>query len=45
LKGIVVDASIALAWCFPDEDSVYADDVLDALEGQTVVVPSVWTLS
>jgi predicted nucleic acid-binding protein len=44
LKGIVVDASVALAWCFPDEHSEYADDVLDALEGQTVVVPSVWAL-
>jgi predicted nucleic acid-binding protein len=44
LKGIVVDASVALAWCFPDEHSEYADDVLDALEGQTVVLPSVWAL-
>ena len=44
MKGIVVDASVVLAWCFPDEDSEYADNVLDALEGQTVVVPSVWAL-
>ena len=25
LTGIVIDASVALAWCFPDEASEYAD--------------------
>jgi predicted nucleic acid-binding protein len=35
LSQVVVDASIALAWCFPDETSEYADAVL---------VPSVWSL-
>jgi predicted nucleic acid-binding protein len=44
LTGIVVDASVALAWCFPDEASDYADDVLVALEGQPVLVPAVWPL-
>jgi predicted nucleic acid-binding protein len=44
LSQVVVDASIALAWCFPDETSDYADAVLVALEGQTVLVPSVWSL-
>lgn len=41
---VVVDASIALAWCFPDETSDYADGVLVALEGKTMVVPAVWSL-
>jgi len=44
LTGIVVDASVALAWCFPDEASEYADGVLVALEGQMVIVPAIWAL-
>jgi predicted nucleic acid-binding protein len=39
-----VDASTALAWCFPDETSTYADSVLVALEGCTILVPAVWSL-
>jgi predicted nucleic acid-binding protein len=42
--GVVIDASTALAWCFPDESSDYADGVLVALEGKTILVPSVWSL-
>jgi predicted nucleic acid-binding protein len=44
LKGVVVDASVALAWCFPDEASDYADGVLVALEGQVMLVPAIWGL-
>ncbi len=44
MSGIVVDASVALAWCFPDEASEFADRVLVALEGKTVLVPAVWPL-
>ena len=44
IDGIVVDASVALAWCFPDEASGYADAVLVGLAGRTVLVPSVWPL-
>jgi predicted nucleic acid-binding protein len=44
LTGIVVDASVALAWCFPDDASEYADGVLVALEGRTLIVPAVWAL-
>jgi predicted nucleic acid-binding protein len=44
LNGVVVDASIALAWCFPDETSSYADSVLVALEGKTILVPAIWSL-
>jgi len=40
----VVDASVALAWCFPDEGSAYAERVLVALKGHTIVVPAVWCL-
>jgi predicted nucleic acid-binding protein len=44
LTSVVVDASVALAWCFPDGASDYADDVLVALEGHSILVPSVWGL-
>ena len=40
--GIVIDASVALAWCFPDEASEYADGVLLALDGRTAMVPAIW---
>jgi predicted nucleic acid-binding protein len=40
----VVDASVALAWGFSDESSEYADAVLVALEGQTVLVPAIWSV-
>ena len=44
MSAIVVDASVALAWCFPDEASEYADAVLVALEGHPVLVPAIWAL-
>lgn len=44
MKEIVIDASVALAWCFPDEKSVYAERVLEALEGRVVLVPAIWAL-
>ena len=44
MNGIVIDASVALAWCFPDEASDYADSVLLALEDQTVIVPAIWAV-
>jgi predicted nucleic acid-binding protein len=44
LSGIVVDASVALAWCFPDEGSDYADRVLVALEGHAIRVPALWSI-
>ncbi len=44
MKGVVIDASVALAWCFPDEASDYADSVLLAIETQTVIVPAIWAV-
>ena len=44
MSRVVVDASTTLAWCFPDETSNYADGVLVALEGKTMLVPAVWML-
>jgi predicted nucleic acid-binding protein len=42
-NGIVIDASVALAWCFPDEASEYADGVLVGLDGRTTMVPAIWS--
>ena len=44
MTRVVLDASVALAWCFPDEASEYADGVLVALEGCSLLVPAVWGL-
>ena len=41
---LVLDCSIALAWCFEDEASAAADSVLDRLVDETAVVPSLWHL-
>jgi predicted nucleic acid-binding protein len=43
LSAVVIDASVALAWCLPDEASGYAETVLSSLEGSTILVPAVWT--
>lgn len=38
----VVDASIAAAWCFPDEDLSSADAALHRLADEDAVVPALW---
>lgn len=40
----VLDCSVALAWCLPDESNDYADNVLDLLVEQQAIVPSLWHL-
>jgi predicted nucleic acid-binding protein len=40
----VVDASVALAWCFADEASELADRVLEQLEHGEALAPSIWPL-
>jgi len=41
----VLDASVALAWCFEEPDSEVADRALAALEaGGEAVVPSLWRI-
>ena len=42
---LVLDASIALAWCFEDETGAYSDGILDLLtQGAEAVVPAIWPL-
>lgn len=38
----VVDASVALAWCFGDEASDAADAALDALAEEGASAPAIW---
>jgi predicted nucleic acid-binding protein len=39
---LVLDASVATAWIFPDEVSAYSERVLDDLRTSGAVVPDVW---
>jgi predicted nucleic acid-binding protein len=43
-KGLVIDSSIAIAWCFPDERDAYSQAVLDALATEAAIVPNLWHL-
>jgi predicted nucleic acid-binding protein len=42
--GLVIDSSVALAWCFPDEQDTYSQSVLDVLATETAIVPDLWHL-
>jgi predicted nucleic acid-binding protein len=44
MDTIALDASIAMTWCYPDEQSDYAYRVLDALAHGPAVVPAHWRL-
>lgn len=46
MMEFVLDASIALTWCFSDEASEYGDSVLNALAAGTAaaIVPSLWSM-
>ena len=38
-EGLVIDRSIAIAWCFPDERDTYSQSVLNALASRQAIVP------
>jgi predicted nucleic acid-binding protein len=40
----VLDASVAVAWCLPDEQNAYADAVIEALRDSYAVAPCIWQL-
>jgi predicted nucleic acid-binding protein len=40
----VLDCSIAVAWCYPDEKAPYPQAVLDSLDSVEAVVPAIWPL-
>ena len=44
-RRFVLDASVAVAWCFEDEATKFTEGVLDLLSaGAEAVVPSIWPL-
>jgi predicted nucleic acid-binding protein len=41
--SFVLDASIVLTWCFPDEEAQKAGDIAERIvAGETVIVPAFW---
>jgi predicted nucleic acid-binding protein len=45
IKRFVLDASVAVAWCFEDETTKFTESVLDLFsEGAEALVPSIWPL-
>jgi len=45
IKRVVLDASVAVAWCFEDESTRLAESVLDLLSaGTETFVPPIWPL-
>jgi len=45
VSRIVIDASVTLSWCFPDEQTPLSLDVLDRLNsGEQALVPAFWSL-
>jgi predicted nucleic acid-binding protein len=43
IRRFVLDASVAVAWCFEDEKTAYTELVLDLLaSGEEAVVPALW---
>ena len=44
MNGLVVDASVVVAWLFDDEDNPRADRVLERLAEDGALVPHLWHL-
>ena len=44
MTKFVLDASVALSWCFADEENPYARMVLHMLREADAIVPTIWPL-
>jgi hypothetical protein len=45
VTGIVIDASVTLSWCFPDEQTPMSLNVLDRLRSdEQALAPAFWSL-
>jgi predicted nucleic acid-binding protein len=42
MKPLVIDCSVAMAWCFEDENGDLAEAVLECLSNTEAWVPSLW---
>ena len=43
-EAFVLDNSVVMAWCFEDEASTYADNVLEKMTDSAAIVPAIWPL-
>ncbi|MBI1813032.1 type II toxin-antitoxin system VapC family toxin [Candidatus Peregrinibacteria bacterium] len=43
-SALVLDGSVAVAWCFSDEADQYADRIAGAFPSLQAVVPAIWHL-
>jgi predicted nucleic acid-binding protein len=43
-EGLIIDSSIAIAWCFLDAKDHYSQAVLGALASEEAFVPDIWHL-
>jgi predicted nucleic acid-binding protein len=44
VTDLVLDASVALSWCFKNEATAAGDRVLDRLAAESASVPAIWHL-
>lgn len=44
MSALVIDASIALSWCFEDEASPETDQLLERVRDDGAIVPGLWHL-
>jgi predicted nucleic acid-binding protein len=44
MTDLVLDASIALAWCFEDEVTVATQEILARLATEAASVPAIWPI-
>ena len=42
--AFIIDCSITMAWCFADEATSRAAEILDRMEEEAVLVPALWYL-
>lgn len=44
MPPLVLDCSVAVAWCFADEATPALDAVLDQVQAEGAIVPPLWTI-
>jgi predicted nucleic acid-binding protein len=44
VSGLVLDCSIAIAWCFDDEAAPETDSLLERVRDEGAIVPAIWAL-
>lgn len=42
--ALVLDASVTMAWCFPDEASPFTEAILDRVRDEEGLAPLIWPL-